>query len=139
MKTRALVSDKNIGNMITLYGLISELRIKSHEKESINSKYIHRPIYVHTSLWYTNEANINITYNYLLILRCRNLIEKLVVIQLFKKILISLWNRQVHHRVHKNPPLGPTLSQPSPVRPIDPHLHKVQLNVIVPPTPRSSQ
>jgi hypothetical protein len=31
------------------------------------------------------------------------------------------------------------LSQPNPVRPIDPYLPKVHLNVILPPTPRSSQ
>jgi hypothetical protein len=39
----------------------------------------------------------------------------------------------------KSPPLDPILSQPNPVRPIDPHLPKVHLNVILPPTPRSSQ
>jgi hypothetical protein len=31
------------------------------------------------------------------------------------------------------------LSQPNPARPIDPYLPKVHLNVIIPPTPRSSQ
>jgi hypothetical protein len=31
-----------------------------------------------------------------------------------------------------------TLSQPNPVRPIDPYLPKVHLNVTLPPTPRSS-
>jgi len=34
--------------------------------------------------------------------------------------------------------LDPILSQPNPVRPIDPCLSKVHLNVILPPTPRSS-
>jgi hypothetical protein len=31
------------------------------------------------------------------------------------------------------------LSEPNPVRPIDPYLHKVHLNVILPPTPSSSK
>jgi hypothetical protein len=34
----------------------------------------------------------------------------------------------------QNPPLGPILSQSNPVR----HIHKVYLNIILPPTPRSS-
>jgi hypothetical protein len=37
------------------------------------------------------------------------------------------------------PPLDPILSQPNPVRPIDPYFPKVYLNVILPPTPRSTQ
>jgi hypothetical protein len=50
-----------------------------------------------------------------------------------------LWNPKVHHPVHKIPPLDPSLSQLNPVRPIDPNLPKVHLNVILPPTSRSSQ
>jgi hypothetical protein len=50
-----------------------------------------------------------------------------------------LLNTKVHHRVHKSPPLDPILSQPSPVRPIDPYLPEIHLNVILPPTLRSSQ
>jgi hypothetical protein len=50
---------------------------------------------------------------------------------LSKNILLSLWNPKVHRRVHKSPPLDPTLRQLNPVRPIDPYLPKVQLNVIL--------
>jgi hypothetical protein len=39
----------------------------------------------------------------------------------------------------KSPPLNTILSQLNPVRPVDPYLRKVHLNVILPPTPRSSQ
>jgi hypothetical protein len=39
----------------------------------------------------------------------------------------------------QKPPLDPVLSQLNPIRPIDPYLPKVHLNVILPPTPRSSQ
>jgi hypothetical protein len=73
---------------------------------------------------------------YLLTPWCRILFEKLIVTQLVKKYPAFLRNPKVHHRVHKSPPLDPILSQPYPVRPIDPYLPKVHLNVILPPTPR---
>jgi hypothetical protein len=46
---------------------------------------------------------------------CRILLEKLIVTQLFKNVLLSLWNP----KVHKSPPLDPILSQPIPVPLID--------------------
>jgi hypothetical protein len=52
---------------------------------------------------------------------------------------LSLWNPKVHYRVHKRPPMDPNLSHTNPVHPIDPYLPKVQLNVVLPPTSRSSQ
>jgi hypothetical protein len=55
-----------------------------------------------------------------------------------QEISCFLWNPKVHHRVHKSPPLDPILSQLNPFRPIDPSLPKVQLNIILPPTRRSS-
>jgi hypothetical protein len=68
-----------------------------------------------------------------------NLFEKLIVTQLFKKIPAFLWNPKVHCRVHTSPPPDPILSQLNPVRPIDPYLPKVHFNVMLSPTPKSSQ
>jgi hypothetical protein len=71
---------------------------------------------------------------------CRILFEKLIVTQLIKKYpAFFIWNPKVHHVVHKSLPLDPILRQLNPVCPIDPYLSKAQLNVILPPTPRSSQ
>jgi hypothetical protein len=50
-----------------------------------------------------------------------------------------LWIPKVHYRVHTSPPLDPIMRQLNPVRATDPYLPKVHLNVILPPTPRSSQ
>jgi hypothetical protein len=56
-----------------------------------------------------------------------------------QKYPVFLWNPTVHYRVHTSAPLDPILSQLNPVRPINPCLPKVHLNVILPPTPMSSQ
>jgi hypothetical protein len=67
---------------------------------------------------------------YLLTPWCRILFEKLIVTQFVRKYPAFLRNPKVHHRVHKSPPLDPILSQPNPVRPIDPYLPKTSHHVI---------
>jgi hypothetical protein len=69
---------------------------------------------------------------------CRILSEKLIITQIVKKYP-SFFMEPVHYRVHNIPPLDPILSHPNPVRRIVPYFPKVHLNVILPPTPRSSQ
>jgi hypothetical protein len=69
----------------------------------------------------------------------RRIFEKLIVTQLVKKYPAFLWNPKVHYRVQKSPLLDPILSQLNSVRPIDPHLSKAHLNVILPHKPRSFQ
>jgi hypothetical protein len=70
---------------------------------------------------------------------CKILFEKLIFTQFLKKYPAFLQNPMVHRRVHKSPPPDPILSQPNPFRPLDTYLPKSHLNVILPPTPRSSQ
>jgi hypothetical protein len=69
----------------------------------------------------------------------QDIIWKADVTQLVKKYPAFLWNPKVHLRVHKSPLLDSILSQPNPVRLIDPYLPKVHFNVILSPTPRSFQ
>jgi hypothetical protein len=73
---------------------------------------------------YTKIWRLKYTYLliYLLTPWCRTLFEKLIVTQLIKNILLSLWNPKVHYRVHESPLLEPILSQPNPIRPIDHYL-----------------
>jgi hypothetical protein len=70
---------------------------------------------------------------------CRTLFEKLIVTQFVKKYPAFLLNPKAHHRVYTSPPLDPIPRQPNPVHPIEPYLLKVHLNIILSPTPRSSQ
>jgi len=67
------------------------------------------------------------------------LFQKLIALRLPKHYLLTLRNMNVHHYVHKSPQLDSILCQMNPIRPIVAYLSKVQLNVILLPTPRSSQ
>jgi hypothetical protein len=98
------------------------------------------PPLLHTSSWRGADLRTG-TYllTYSLTPYCRILFEKLIITQLVKKYPAFLWNPKVHHRVHTSPPMDPILSQLNPVCPIDSYLPNVPLNVILPPTPRSSQ
>jgi hypothetical protein len=75
---------------------------------------------------FKRQEHANIYFlTYLLTPGCRTLFEKLIGTQLVKKYPAFLRNPKVHNRINKSLPLDPILSQPNPVRPIDPCLHKI--------------
>jgi hypothetical protein len=86
----------------------------------------------HTSRWWWWWWCTYLLTSFLPSFMVQDIIWKAVT-QLVKKYPAFLWNPKVHHRVHKSSPLDPILSQLNPVRPIDPSLPKVHLNVILPP------
>jgi len=86
-----------------------------------------------------SPSKMNERQTYLRTPWCRTLFERPIVTQLVKKISPSYGTRRFITVFTKDPPLDPLMSQPNPVRPIDPHLSKVHLNVILSPTPRSFQ
>ena len=55
-----------------------------------------------------------------------------------RKIPRTLWNLKTHYRVHNSLPPAPLLSQMNPAHAFLSHSFKIQLNIVLPSTPRSS-
>jgi hypothetical protein len=51
----------------------------------------------------------------------------------------SLWNPEIHHRIHICPPSVPILSQIDPIHTIPSYLSKIHFNIVYPSTSWSSQ
>jgi hypothetical protein len=97
-------------------------------------------IILQTYMFYVHEVSHSATeYSILHAPWCRTLFEKLRVTQPAKKYPVFFMKSKGSLPCSQSSPLDPILSQPNPVRPIDPYLPKVQLNVIFPPMARSSQ
>jgi hypothetical protein len=51
-----------------------------------------------------------------------------------QEILHLFWNPKVYYRVHKNPPLDPTMNQMNPIHTILHYFHNIHFNIILPST-----
>jgi hypothetical protein len=56
-----------------------------------------------------------------------------------QELPIILWNPKFQYRVHKSPPLVPTMSHINPIHTISSYLSKIHFNIVHPPTSWSYQ